>query len=431
MLNIVIIGKKNVGKSSLFNLLTQNKTSTVIDYKGYTRDRNTQITKLNSNIHKITDTAGIGYNTSEIESLSFKQTWVAIKESNLIIFVLEILSDLNYTDINIINTIKKLKKKIIYVINKIDKININKYYHNLNYNIKDPILISVKEKIGLELLYNKIKNHTDTNKINTNLNEKDQFKLIVLGKPNVGKSSLINKIIHDDRVIVHNSPGTTRDNIYINHTIGKKKIVLIDTAGIKKKKNIKNEIEKISTKKSLDSIKSCNISILVLDIKSKITKQDLILIRYIIHIGKPIIIAINKSDLLNKETLKLTEKKILSKLKFSEFIKYYFISSKYGFGIKYLLKNIVQIYSFQKKRITTNILKTIVKNISEIFINKKKYIKIHYASIIKYEPLIIYIYIYKLNLISINYKRYIIKIFINEIKITNIPIKIKFKNVKF
>ncbi|HFL8824165.1 MAG TPA: ribosome biogenesis GTPase Der [Candidatus Azoamicus sp. OHIO1] len=425
---IVILGKKNVGKSSLFNVLTKTKNSLVTNHMGYTRDRKCKLTKIKSTIYSITDTAGIGYENEETDFLSLKQTWIAIKESTIILYMFEANAKINYIDVNIINILKKLGKKIIFIINKIDLLNQHDtIFENEKLKFKTTTKISIKQNIGINKLLSEIETNSSKNSLEDNIKINNNYKIAILGRPNVGKSSLVNKITNSNRTIVHSKPGTTRDSIHVDLNINKKNYIIVDTAGIKYKKKLINDTEKIAIKQSFESINNSNMSILVIDIIDGITKQDLNLLRYSINIGKPVIIAINKSDLIEKKKLKETEKIIKIKLKFAEFITYHFISSKYGFGIKNLTNKISFLNNFQNIKYSS----TYLKNIIKIIESKKCYTektKFYYANVIKYEPLTINIFANK-EKISINYKKYILGSLIKKLKLINIPIKINIKKI--
>ncbi len=233
MKKIIIIGKKNVGKSSLFNLLTKTKNSININYSGYTRDCNNSITKIGPHLCEIIDTAGLGFEKNNLDFLVLKQTWKQIKQSNIIIFVKEINDESNNINKNILNIIKKFKQQKIYVINKIDVIHHN---NNIKEEIEneDILPISVKNKIGISNLINKLKSILRKNKIK-NFKINKQLKISIIGKTNVGKSSLVNKLTKTNQMITYNQNETTRDNVDVKLTRHNKTYTLTDTPGIKKK----------------------------------------------------------------------------------------------------------------------------------------------------------------------------------------------------
>lgn len=424
MNKIAIIGKQNVGKSSLFNCLIKNKISTSIDFPGYTRDRLYKNIKIGSTTYILIDTPGICFQKNKIDILALKQTWKAIKEANIIILLLDAESGLTTLDTSIIKNIKKTKKNIIYVINKIDKLNIYEKYNIKNdFKLKSPIIVSVKLNYGIDEIKNEILLLTDTK---NNLKEKNNLKITIIGKSNVGKSSIINKIIKKNRIVTYNEKGTTRDIIYVNTNIKDKNYTLIDTPGIIYKKN-KNNLNDLSIQKCTNSIKKSNIVLFIIDVLNGLTKQDLNLIKMSTKLGKPIILIINKSDICNKKTLKMIEDEIKTKLSFAKFISFHFISAKYGFGIKNIINKISILDQFQNEQYSKSYLKKIIYEIN-IFLKQKK-IKMYYCKILNYDPLTINLYYKKNKNLPINYKKYITNYFSNKLNTINIPIKMNFKKI--
>lgn len=424
MNKIAIIGKQNVGKSSLFNCLIKNKISTSINFPGYTRDIIYKNLKIGITTYTLIDTPGICFQKNKINILALKQTWKAIKEANIIFLLLDAETGLTTLDISIINNIKKTKKNIIYIINKSDKVNTYEKYNIKNeFKIKYPIVISVKNNEGLDELKKILINIPSTE---NELTEKNNIKITIIGKPNVGKSSIVNKIIKKNRIVTYNEDGTTRDLVYVNTDIKKKTYTLIDTPGIIYKKN-KNYFNNLSIKKCIISIKKSDIILFIIDTTNIITKQDLNLIKTSVDLGKFIILVINKADTCNKKTIKLIEHNIKEKLLFAKFISFHFISAKYGFGLKNIINKIIVLDKFQNEHYSKTYLKKIIYDIN-IFL-KQKNIKIYYCKVINYFPLTLNLYYKKNKFIQKNYKKYITNYFLNKLNIINIPIKLNFKQI--
>lgn len=403
MYKIIIIGNKNVGKSSLFNLLIKSKHAINIEESGYTRDCNTIITKIENKIYEITDTAGLGNEKTELDYKTLKNTWKNIKESNLIIFMTDI-NNINFSfNKNIIKFINKLNQKKIFIMNKIDLI---KYEDLLKYKKKYNILISVKKNIGIQNLIKQIDSIFIQNKLLKI--KKKEFKISIFGKPNVGKSLLTNRITKLDKTIVHNLSGTTKDNIKINFLEKNKNFSIFDTPGIKNK--IKNKLEflyknsKIKNKVDL-SIFTLNINENPKNIFMKIKNLN--------------ILCFNKCDFINKKKLIAIENKIKNK-KINNFV---FTSAKYNFGILNLKNKVFNIKKNTEIKISklkfNNIKKDINQNIKNIEIKKIK--------IYKYLPLIIFIYIKNKKNLFDNKKKYIMSIIIHQLNLNNFTFKLKFK----
>ena len=422
MNKIALIGRQNVGKSSLFNCIIKNKTAIAVNFPGYTRDKIYSDVKINSKLYTIIDTTGICFKKNKINLLSLRQTWEAIKESDILLLIFDAESGLTNLDESIKKNIKKTKKHTIYIINKIDKIN---KYEKLNFEndfkINAPILTSAKSNDGIEEIKKKIIFLT---KPNTTIKEKKNLKITIIGKPNVGKSSFINKLINKKKITTFNESGTTRDILHIDTKIKKNKYTLIDTPGITNIER-KNLIKNISIKKSINEITKSNTILLMIDSISNITKQDLNLIKIVIKEGKAIILVINKADIKTKKELIKTENEIKKNILFAKFISFNFLSTKYNFGIKNILNKINILTLFQNEEYSTSYLKKIIKNLNKFL--EKKNIKIYYSKIENYTPLIINIYLKKYKNLKINYKKYIINYLLDKLNITSIPIKINFK----
>jgi len=305
MLPIVsIVGRPNVGKSSLFNRLIHKRHAITSDIAGTTRDRIYFHTKLNNLTVILVDTGGLEYGKKEnIEADVQAQVETGITESDLILFMVDAKDGLTIEDQNAANKLRKAKKKVIFVANKIDN---KDSVHNIPETIKlgfgEPIEISAYHDIGVADLIENIelylKNDGWKPVSNKTTKQNDSINICFLGKPNVGKSSLVNALLGKEKVIVSNIPGTTRDAIDIDVTWNENKFTLIDTAGLRRRGKIERGLEKLSTFKSLDAIERSDIVCLILDYKEGIRKQDQHISAYAQEAGKGIILVVNKIDLM-------------------------------------------------------------------------------------------------------------------------------------
>lgn len=443
----VLIGRNNVGKSSLFNILTKKRKSLVLDFPKTTRDRKYGYCQLKKNQKMVLiDTAGLNKDSNEIQKKAYEQTLIAIQESNLILFVVNAQDGLVSEEIEIIKKIRKFEKKIILIINKIDKkkniANINDFY---SLGIQEIQKISVTHNQGIQSLILKhimpwiklkYKKENFNQKIKKNeKTKKSLIKIALIGRPNVGKSTLINSFLKENRMITCNIPKTTLDSVSIPFEYHKKEYCLIDTAGVFKKKKKINNVEKFSIIKTFQTIKKANIILLIIDIidANNICNQDLLLADFIIKCGKSIIIVINKWDLLSSLEKKRTKETIKKKLKFLYFVKIYFISALYKKGIFQIFKSIKEINEISEKKISTSKLTTIMQEAVKKHqppIIKKRRIKLKYAHLSNSSFLKIIIHGNQLKHLSITYKKYLINFFHEKLKIKNTPIQIKFKENK-
>ncbi len=416
MNKIVIIGKKNVGKSSLFNLITKKTQATIINYHGYTRDCISDEVKIKSKTFNIIDTAGIGHEKTDLDYKTIKKTWECIKEADIIIFIINAEDKSDKININILKIIRKIKKHIIYVINKIDlvaesQINLIK----TDLKIETPLLLSIKKNIGISTLLDHIEIISDY-KQSIRTDHKNITNIAIIGRQNVGKSTLVNKISKTEKLIIDNTPGTTRDSIKITTDIKNTKYNIIDTPGIKKQTNTLSNIEKISNKNTLDTIKFCDLAIIVTDINNVITTQDQAIQAYVKNNNKNTLIIINKSDTIKKIEIKKISTHLKNTIKNIEYI---FVSAKYNFGVENILRSIGNIKSYQKTYITNETIKN-----TEKILYKEEIKKI---TLSKYIPLTIHIELINKTKTNNYKKKYIIGTIIKKLKLKNISTKIIFK----
>ncbi|ANZ22776.1 ribosome-associated GTPase EngA [Buchnera aphidicola (Diuraphis noxia)] len=441
---IALIGRTNVGKSTLFNVLTKTRNALVADYFGITRDRQYGYCKLLQSKQKamIIDTAGLDFNASEIEKKANKQTFIAVDQSNLILFVVSARDGLMPQEIEIIKKIKTYKKEIILVINKIDGIkdcSKNNEFYSLgikkiqtisashNQKINDLFKKYIIPSINIILKKENIKKlQKEDKKI-----EKSPIKVAFIGRPNVGKSTLINNLLKEERMITCNIGGTTLDSISIPIKYKNDDYILIDTAGTSKKKKHLNKFEKISIIKTLDTIQKSNVILFIIDAYDKICSQDLFLSNFIIKSGKSIVIAINKWDLLDSSEKKKMKENIKKKLKFLYFSKIHFISALQKKGIFKLFQSVKEGYEESNKKISTSKLtktmfEAIKKHQPPIF--KGRRIKLKYAHLGSFNPPKIIIHGNQVTFLSLPYKRYLINFFHQNLNIKGTPIQIQFKD---
>lgn len=449
---IALIGQKNVGKSTLFNQLTRGQKSLVSDVPGLTRDRKYGELKFNRKKIIIIDTGNINTLKNEIEKKIAHQTKKAIKEANIIFFLVDCNNRFSKLDSIIAKHLHKSKKKIYLLINKIDK-NLNNNVKNdfIKLGIKKIHLISSLNKKNVKKLIKTVisqnskkitkKKEKDTKnlnnlykkKISLNNNKKwKKIKIAVIGRQNVGNSTLINQITKENRMIVCEEPGTTRDNIDIKITKNNFTYTFFDTAGILNKKKIE-KFEKKIMEKSIYSIKISDIILFVMDINEKINKNDLLILNFILKIGKSVIILINKLDTIPKKNLKNIQNKIKFQLKFINYVKIQFISALKNTNIEKLFKLIHKNYISIEKIIKSSSITKIIKLAEKkhkppLYCGKK--IKIKYVQTIKKNPIIFIIHGKNVKKLPNSYKSYLKNFVYKTLNIIGIQIQINFKNSK-
>ncbi|MXP56594.1 ribosome biogenesis GTPase Der [Pantoea sp. Mhis] len=456
---IVIVGRPNVGKSTLFNRLTCTSNALVANFPGLTRDRQYGCANIKGCEFIIIDTAGIRDNGKDIEKHSINQSLLAIKESDVVLFMVDAKDGLMPEDQKIANYLRTLNKSIFLVVNKTDGINQNiaslEFYAlglNKCYQIAASHgsgVITLMEVVLLPWIKTK-ENIAISKKLEINKNNKEKekyfllkkedinqnnipIKLAVIGRPNVGKSTLINRFLGENRMVVYDMPGTTRDSIYIPMKYHGRQYILIDTAGIRKRSRITSSIEKNSVIKTLQAIKDANVVILMLDALNGIVDQDLSLLSFILYNGRSLVILVNKWDDVSKENKIKIKESISYRLSSFDFVQVHFISALYEQCVDKIFKSILECYQHSTKSLNTGMLTRIMKLAVEShqppLIHGHR-IKLKYAHIGGHNPPIIIIHGNQVKKIPIIYKRFLINYFRRSLNIKGTPIYINFKESK-
>ena len=431
MLNTVaIIGRPNVGKSTLFNKLTKSRSAIVSNFSGLTKDRNYGLLSIGDSKTFLIDTGGIDSSIKEsIENEISEQAWIAADESSLVLFVVDGSEELTNLDSKILENLRKRNKKFIAILNKNDKKNVSNASFDLSQKgIKDSISISAEHSIGLDELKKYLKSNIAENISDTE--ETNSPKISIIGRPNAGKSTLINSLSLKDRVIVSPLAGTTIDAINVPIEFGERKYELFDTAGIRKGYKTKTNIEYFSYVRAMHAASESDITILLIDADSGLVDQDLKILSMIEKFGKPIILAINKIDLLSRKKMKeFFDNKKMEK-RFFEDLKLVKISALKGKGFKKLFKEIDDTLQKSVTKFTTSKLNRILKRVIEersppsVSGKSLKFRYIHFAGI---NPTTLVIHSSQDKKLPANYKKYIYNSFKKYLDLKSIQLKIIFR----
>jgi GTP-binding protein len=339
---IAIVGRPNVGKSTLFNTLTQTRDALVVDLPGTTRDRQYGEGKMGERPYIVIDTGGVDAD----EKINL-QSWHAVAEADVVLFIVDAQVGITHADLDYAKKLRKSTKPVHLVLNKTDGVDINTTiadYYSLGFG--EPLPISASKKRGLaQLTATVLADFAAQPVAEEEVEAVDPgIKVAVVGQPNGGKSTLINRMLGEDRVIVSDQAGTTRDSIHIPFEREGQQFTLIDTAGVRRKARIKETIEKFSVVKALQSIESCNVVVFVIDAQKGITDQDLSLLGFVIESGRALIIAINKWDALDPNEKDAVKRTLNYKIPFADFAIIHYISALHGSGVGNLFTSIIKAY---------------------------------------------------------------------------------------
>ena len=430
MQTVCLIGKPNVGKSSIFNRLIKEKKAIIMDTPGITRDRiyGTVIYK-DKKFHLI-DTGGISLGNDAFDKDIIMQAQLAIDEADLILFVVDGLNELDNNDLHISEMLHKTKKEVIVVVNKLDnskrKDNIYNYYE---LGFSNVIGVSAEHNIGFDTLLDTITNDLVEEEIVID----NTIKFSVIGRPNVGKSSLINALLNENRSIVSDVAGTTRDAIDTKFKYNHEEFTVIDTAGMRKKGRIYESVEKYSLVRSLKAIDRSDVCVLVIDASTGIIEHDKHILSYAIEAGKGIVLAVNKWDTVKNPDSAIKEWKELIKneFQFVSYAKVVFLSALTKKRLNALMPEVISAYENNKKEIKTSVLNNIIMeavSIHEPPSYKGKRLKIYFVNQSGSKPPKFTFQVNNKGLIHFSYERYLENQLRNNIDLTGTPIILQFKN---
>ena len=358
---ISLVGRPNVGKSTLFNRLSKSRQALVSEYEGLTRDRQYAKINLGDNKHcTIIDTGGLTNEDSLIDTAIHEQVLSAIDESDVIFFLVNNRDGLTSLDYEIASQLRKLKKNIILVCNKAEGLDQSSAVEFFELGLGNPVLISAEHNQGIDELVNVTLPLLPENS-EDDVQEPKGIAVAILGRPNVGKSTLINRILGEERVLAIDLPGTTRDTIFIPFERDQQKYTLIDTAGIRRKRSVEEKIEKFSIIKAIEAITESHVVILVLDAHEGVTEQDAALLGMIADKGRALLIVINKWDGLDDYQKSEVKRKLDIKLSFVNYASVHYISALHGSGVGKLFSYIQKSFNHAGSRFSTSMLNKILE----------------------------------------------------------------------
>jgi GTP-binding protein len=430
---IALVGRPNVGKSTLFNRLTNSRDALVADIPGLTRDRQYGDGRHGERHFIVIDTGGISGGEEGIDEQMAGQSLLAIEEADLVMLLVDARAGLNSGDHFIVNHLRRQQKPVLLVVNKVDGLDQDQALAEF-YALGLPEIhaIAASQGRGVSKLMDQVFEGFPAPEVPDEAAQLEQgIKIAIAGRPNVGKSTLVNRMLGEERVVVYDEAGTTRDAIYIPFERHGKRYTLIDTAGIRRRGKTLETVEKFSVVKSLQAIQDAHVVILLLDARVGIVEQDLHLLGYVLETGRALVIALNKWDGMDEYAKDKIKQDIQRRLVFVDFAKIHFISAKFGTGVGHLYESVEKAYDSAFRKLSTPKLNQLLERIQighqPPLVNGRR-IKLRYAHIGGHNPPIIVIHGKQTDSLPDSYVRFLEKNFRKLLRMEGTPIRIQLKS---
>ena len=430
---VALIGRPNVGKSTFFNTICGRRISIVKDMPGVTRDRIYGDAEWCGYAFSIVDTGGLDVkNKDDFQNNITRQAQIAVELADVVLFMVDGKEGLVVADYDVANFLRKYKVPVILVVNKLDNNEVDKTYEFYSLGIGEPFVCSAENNKGLgEILDECVKYFN--NKVSPE-EDAQKIKVAVVGKPNAGKSSIINKLLGEDRVMVSNVAGTTRDAIDTPFRYNNQDYLLIDTAGIRRKRSVPNEsVELYSVLRAFDAIRRADVVIMVVDASQGLSEQDVRIAGFIHEEGKPSIVVMNKWDLIEKDSYSMNKfNEVLNEdLKFMSYFVPVYTSALTGQRLNKIMENVEKVYTNANYRISTSMLNEILSNavsVNEPPSKNGKRCKIYYMTQASVTPPTFVVFLNDKDLMHFSYVRYLENSIRNAVDFSGTPIKIVLKS---
>ncbi len=423
---IAIVGRPNVGKSTFFNKVAGRKISITEDRPGVTRDRLYADSEWRGKAFSMVDTGGIELRSEDTMWKEIKkQAEVAIDTAQVILFFVDGIEGLTTSDYDVSDMLRRSKKPVILVVNKIDEYAEEKVFEFYSLGLGEPYPVSAEHGTGIGDVLDEAVSWFEK----VEAEDDDSIKIAVVGKPNAGKSSLVNKLLGFERSIVTNIAGTTRDAIDTKFSYEGKDYTIIDTAGIRKKSKVEDDVEYYSVMRAFDAVRRADVCLLVVDSADGLTEQDTKIIGYVHEQGKPSVIVMNKWDLIEKDTNTINkfENKLKEDLKFMDYFKSIYISAKTGQRTEKILSLVNSVYEHSRFRVATGILNDIISDAvraNEPPSYNGRRLKVYYSSQVAVAPPTFVLFVNSTDLLHFSYERFLENTLRKSFDFSGTPIKI-------
>lgn len=426
---IAIVGRPNVGKSTLFNCLTRSRDALVADQPGLTRDRKYGEGKIGDCSYLVVDTGGLSGDKEGIDELMAEQVWLAVEEADIVLFMVDARDGLVTGDDEIARRLRTSGKHVHLVVNKIDGAQVDivvaEFYR---LGMGEPLGITASHGGNVRALMEEVLK--DIPEETDEAEEDLGIKIAIVGKPNVGKSTLINRILGEERVLVYDMPGTTRDSIFVPFERRGQRYTFIDTAGVRRRHKVYDKLEKFSVIKALQAIEQAHVVVLVIDAHEGVTDQDAHLLGFVVDKGRALVIAVNKWDGLESSERERVKYELGRRLQFVDFAKLFFISALHGTGVGDLFKPIQKAYVSATRHYSTPVLTRILEKAVEDHqppLVRGRRIKLRYAHQGGRNPPTIIVHGNQTKNVPAIYQRYLANTYRKALKLEGTPVRIDFK----
>ena len=428
---IALVGRPNVGKSTLFNFLTRTRDALVADLPGLTRDRNYGYGKVGSIPYVVVDTGGLVVDAQGIEQQMVKQALRAVEEADRVLFLVDSRSGVTPDDHYIAQTLRKLGKKVFLVANKaegVDSATAGADFYALG--VGDPQAISATHGDGVRSLIDEALEGIVLPEGAAAAGGQDDIRVAVIGRPNVGKSTLINRLLGEERLISFDQPGTTRDAVFVPFERDGQMYTLIDTAGVRRRARVEEAIEKFSVIKALQAVDSANVVIGVIDAHDAVTEQDATLFGMVAERGRALLIAVNKWDGIPSDKRDEIRAGLDLRLPFLDFAPIHFISALHGTGVGELMRAVKHAYDASMREMATpeltRVLETAMQQHQPPLVRGRR-IKLRYAHQGGRNPPIIVVHGNQIQHVPDAYKRYLANVFRKNFRLEGTPVRVQFR----
>ena len=430
---VAVVGRPNVGKSTFFNRIVGKRISIVQDMPGVTRDRIYGDSEWCGYAFSIVDTGGLDVkDKSDFQKNITRQAQLAVELADVVLLLVDGKEGLNNADYDAANFLRRYNVPVILVVNKLDNFEIEKTHEFYSLGLGEPMPISAEHNKGigdlLDVVVSKFKNKVDPEE------DKEKVKIAIVGKPNAGKSSIVNRFLGEERVMVSDVAGTTRDAIDMPFKYNGKEYILTDTAGIRRKRAIAPEsVELYSVLRSFEAVRRADVALIVIDANEGISEQDIKIAGFVHEQGKPSIVVMNKWDLIEKDdkTMNKFNKQLKEELKFMDYFVPVYTSALTGQRMNKIMEEVDRVYENSKKRISTSVLNDILQNAiltNEPPIRKGRRLKINYITQAETCPPTFVLFVNDRELMHFSYERYLENCIRNAVDFSGTPIKLIVKN---